>query len=195
MKTLSVLVVIGIAGSVATATGQFDTGALFVADDATRSQAMEATLESRQRLISTALQVLRETDPKRHEDLRVARDAIRLLGEFRASESVEVLVDRIDLLLYWSDEEAGASKAEEAILWSQGYGAAGALIKIGKPAVPACIRRISQAEDPLVRKLCARVILEIEGSRIGKLVVGDALAEAATEQQRQRLTEALKFFK
>jgi hypothetical protein len=83
--------------------------------------------------------------------------AIILLGDLRATEAVGVLSANLTYL------PGGCVIIDEVMETQAYYPCAFALTRIGEPAIPAMIGRITQGSTPLERELAAWVVMEIEG--------------------------------
>ncbi len=80
--------------------------------------------------------------------------AIHLLAKLRSEKAVPVLARKINY--------AQSSIVVTDITLIGGHPAAGALIAIGYPSVPALLDNIGRSKDPLVRKLSTLALVQIE---------------------------------
>jgi len=106
--------------------------------------------------------------------------AVRLLGEYRASEAVETLIDDIDYApgMVRAISALGSFPAAEALAW------------IGPPAVEVILAREDAGASPLRLMLYARVIEAVNNDwQIGRMKIEDAL-QTATGKRKSSL-EAL----
>jgi hypothetical protein len=157
---------------------QMKTGELSKADAGVRS-----ILEERGRLVQSLMSLC---DPKQDSTSRAA--AMYALGKLRAVEACEVLVDHI----LFAPAPFFGKKPPEVVELFGAYPARKALIEIGTPAVPHLLKRVRQSPEPFARMFARRAIVEIEGLRCARLILGDALTVEGDAEARQRLEEGLK---
>ncbi len=113
--------------------------------------------------------------------------AIALLGELRAEEGIPELMDsltfRVPQVMRWSGDEPSFHE----------YPAAVALAKIGRPAVDNVVSLLETTANPVVRRLCALIVVRIEGPRIAKYQFRTRLSDALPVQSKNNLQVALDF--
>lgn len=107
-----------------------------------------------------------------------------LMGIFQLEDCIDVLID--NLMLY-NPEALRPDMAVEG-----DWPARVALEMIGKPAIPAVIRKLEISQDSVARGNCQGVILGVCGQKGGRTVLLDALNKQADPEKRSRLQEALK---
>ena len=111
-----------------------------------------------------------------------------LLGLYRYSYAAGSLARKITM------ENTKLKDNERMARWQQ-YPAVEALIRIGKPSVPAMLRNLESSSDKHVRGLSARVIFYVEGAQIGRLIVENAIAKEDDPVKKKNLEEALPLIK
>ena len=109
--------------------------------------------------------------------------AAELLGELRAIEAVDILIARIVDVEYEYWDHAGRQ-----------YPCVPALIKIGKPASHAVLREIRKPMEDYRRLALARVLIAVEGPKVGLFMLEQEIADAKTPEERENLQKALKYF-
>lgn len=114
--------------------------------------------------------------------------AIRMLGELRAVEAVDLLLDRIDV----RTERIGS----ELFIFADADGfVVDALQKIGKPSSIKAIEYLAKDKSSERAKMYVRVITLVEGVDIGKEMVRLAIEKEMDPQKKERLQKALPLFK
>ncbi len=103
-----------------------------------------------------------------------------LLGLYRYPEAVESLGQMVSL-----EDKATEGKQKER-RWDR-YPAFEALIRIGKPSIPAMLRNIEGSEDETIRELSARVIFYVEGADIAPIVLEKAISKQTDPLKKGRL--------
>ena len=139
------------------------------------------------RLVTARRTFLRAIERRLRQEPDPAKKAAvcYLLGEYRAAEAIEPLLDLIDL-------EAPETLAEFITFgslprWGK-YPAYEALVKIGTPAIPAVVDRLAVEEEEPRRELQVSVIRKILGRERG----ADMLAEASRDQSDVERQEKLE---
>lgn len=110
--------------------------------------------------------------------------AMRLLGDFRAPEAVPLLFEHLTYDKPWT-------KVTDSWTIGDRYPAAGALAKIGMPAVRPAIDRIKTAQDELERRVCVWILTQVEGVAVARLRLEHELQVEEKSLYRFRLREAL----
>jgi len=154
-------------------------------NQAERETASQAILEKRTRTIGDLEKIVREFvgDETRKG---TAKTAIVLLGKLRATEAVPLLADNINVYVFYKSTKRTQSP-EDA------FPCVGALTGIGKPSIPAMINNLATSEVEKVRELSARVIRNVEGTEIGRIVLEKAIEEQGDRGKKARLTAALEY--
>ena len=156
-------------------------GALSAPDEGQRFNAMRQIERSRKELVGDLVR-LAESAEERGLLLSSKELAIKLLGEYRAAEAADILVQVITYRAPVLDTEARPAS---------GYVAAWALIEIGRPAQRAIWDRLGSPADDLELDLYAFVWLAIDGPGPGAARL-EALAAKAPDEWRHNTDELLK---
>jgi hypothetical protein len=114
-------------------------------------------------------------------------DAVRLLGDLRAENSVPVLVENITFGRLHPLAGGAASSPDD-------YPPVLALTLIGKPATKALVPRLFSEDDMLRRWLMCKVIYDVEGETTGKFILEEALSKAVNPKEKEHLERSLKYF-
>jgi hypothetical protein len=149
-------------------------------ESAKRMVASQSLCQARQYIISALITAMDGTFP---DDVKI--DNAKVLGEYRAAEAVDSLVRNLELDLHPRILK-GLVKDADLHPISQ------ALCKIGKPAIPALLTRITEANNSALIERCARVCVEIEGREAAEILIqrsSDKLS--AVDVAKQRLKQAL----
>lgn len=157
-----------------------------VSGEARKSGAAEEHLrDSRDSLVKDLVRAL---DAPLNDESQVGGQAsiIRLLSEYRAAEAVDVLASGITFIPsgFMTDEEIPAERYCIC---------AGALTKIGYPAIEKMLQMVYFSEDAEERKLAAWVLLKIEGKEqaVHRLT---RRGEEAGGLVQEHCVEAIKYF-
>lgn len=110
-----------------------------------------------------------------------------LLGLYRMPDAASHMAKYIAL------EETERRRNKRLPLWGR-YPVAEALIRIGRPAVPAMLQNIATSDDEKVCELSANVIRHVEDPEIGRFIVERAIKKQPDAEKKKRLQEALKYF-
>ncbi len=108
-----------------------------------------------------------------------------LVGMNRYAEAAGSLARLITL-----EDEARSPKRRR---WGQ-YPVAEALVRIGKPVIPAMLRNLETSDDEKTRRLTAKVILRVEGVEVAKSLVTSAIAKQQDPERKGRLRSSLVYF-
>lgn len=155
-------------------------------DEELQREAKKEILTKRKELIEGLINILRDEKIK-SENRSCALTAATILGELRATEAVEILAENMSL-------RKKSPIVSGPTLWLEtAYPCMGALIKIGKPSIPAMVKLISENDDEDILHYAGFVIKEIEGKKIGKLILVDALATETDKEKQKRLKIALEY--
>lgn len=148
-----------------------------------REQAARAILQSRRETIRELEEIVRTfiSDEGRKGTVKTA---VVLLGKLRSVESVPLLAENLTLYVFYKDRKSTQSP-EDA------FPCVGALIEIGKPAIPEMLRNIQTSNDKKVRELSTRVIRYVEGPEIGRIVIEKAIEKQTDSRKKARLEAAL----
>ncbi len=116
-------------------------------------------------------------------------DAVKILGEFRATEAATVLVKNLEL-----EDTIGFSTGmiTPEALAARRLPVSVALIKIGTPAIPALVGRISATADARIANNCIAICVTMSGVECTQAHFKKALLEEKDEQRKSRLENAVK---
>lgn len=148
-----------------------------------------------QGLIELAAEKVKPTPSRTTQDSEYIRHhskhlAILILGDFRATEAVPVLLENLEyrnpnMLVVTTYPEEG-----------QLYHAAGALSKIGMPAVGPTIKKLgSSAQKNKGGELCCWVLKKILGVKLARARLQIAIEETRDATVKKNLTAVLPCFK
>lgn len=144
-----------------------------------RIQGMKTLRQARQDIIQTLIPIL-----DGQFSAEVKEDTAKVLGEYRAVEAVDALVRNIELDIRMRFIK-GWLKEEDIHPISH------ALVKIGTPAVPAVLMKITQTDNQALLKRCAQICLEIEGRDIAEIVIKKHSDKQTDADAKQKLNQAL----
>lgn len=146
---------------------------------AQRAEAMKSLCQARQAIISALLTIM---DGETSADIK--RDVAKVLGDYRAVEAVEPLVRNLELELQLRILK-GLIKDEDLCPISQ------ALKKIGKPAIPALLAKITASDNAVLIQRCAKICVDIEGQEVAELIMNRHLEKVPKSEEKNRLKQAL----
>jgi hypothetical protein len=161
---------------------------LLAQDERTRDRAVDKILEDRKSVIDQLISTVdRGNIAKYNDETRCA--AAYLLGELRAEEAVPVLSKTLDRPL-GRQVSSDISRYDAPIFT--------ALVKIGRPAVPAMFENIESSDNPILRKNSMDVLLHVLGGKTRLLEVLGKLHDRAVKENRppiiaRRLAEGRKW--
>jgi hypothetical protein len=154
------------------------------ASNTTAQQALttsvKAHLDSRKLLIRALLEVI---DGKTGT-IAEKSQAIKVLGEIAATEAAPTLASMIDFF----DSEAPSL----TLAIDTSFPCVPALARIGKPSVFACMKALSGERSARAIELSAEVIVRVEGTHFGELLLKDAIEKAKGEGYRKTLEGLLE---
>ena len=171
-------------------------------DDAkVRVAAAERLERGRKNIVSCLVRIVERVKP--HAQVKLTAEnlkeptsavlAMRLLGEFRATEAVPSLVLRIDYLDSRTAISGRYYRTEES------FPAAAALVKIGMPAIGPVLDKLGQYKgDCRGRELCAWVLKKVLGEKLVKMRLQLAVEQAKRDMLRTKeanLRAAMAHFK
>ena len=160
------------------------TGALSSPDRYVREACARGILRRREQEIASVEGVLK--DALRDETRKgTARTAIVLLGNLRADRSVPLLVENLDLEVYYL--EANRPQPPEDL-----YPCMGALIQIGMPSLAPVVARATSSDDKMVCRCAAWVVKGVLGKDLAMAYVRERLAQTADAAQKTRLEALLR---
>ncbi len=158
-------------------------------DSRTRDQAVDSILQDRRDIVDKLIPLVDPANDMKYSD-ETRSAAAYLLGEFRASEAVPILsraladepgakiisrISRYDISRY------------DVPVWT-------ALVKIGRPTVPAMIENIETSDNRILRKKSLDVLNHVLGGKRRLLELLSKLQKKATDKEKhRRITVAQQF--
>jgi hypothetical protein len=161
-------------------------------DSEVRREAKEEIIAGRKRTISALLDVVEDSSTNDHHSVALA---IFCLGEMRAVESINVLVEKI-VFPYggqgWGHPKFGGySAGVEARSVREWYVAVDALLKIGEPCIPSIINRLSMANTRRENDACKALLLLLRSASEVEAMISKAILEEPDPQKQNNLRKFL----
>lgn len=128
--------------------------------------------------------LLKELGAATEDDKKFA--FVYLMGLYRLEATVWTLANIIDL-------ESKPTWNDKLPLWGR-HPAAGALLKIGRRAIPAMLDNIKTAKREKITRLSVWVIQHIETPAITKMILEEAIAEEKDPTKNANLRNSLKYW-
>lgn len=132
------------------------------------------------------LRLIKELNAATENDKKFA--FVYLMGLYRLERTVPELTKIIDLKSKPRINDA------EFPYWDK-YPVVEALVKIGRPAVPAMLENIKAGKGEKIMKLSVKVIRHVETPIIAKIILEDAIAKENDPTKVGSLRDALKYLK
>ena len=153
-------------------------------DTRVRGQAVDSILQERKQTISRLITLVDPANAKKYGDQTRAAAGF-LLGELRAVEAVQVLSAA---LLDEPSKEIERLSPFDYPFWN-------ALVKIGRPAVPAMIENIETSDHQMLRVKSLDVLNHVLGGKRHLLELLDKLKVLTAEDpgKRHRVEEAISW--
>ena len=121
-------------------------------------------------------------------------DAAIVLGEYRATEAVPVLLRHLEL-----DEVSRGGffngRIREEELEEKSAPVTIALEKIGMPAIPALLNKITQTDDAKIAEKCVSICQTIEGQEVTQFRLQGLLQKETDQKKKGRIQSALEALK
>ena len=111
--------------------------------------------------------------------------AIRMLGDLRAAEAAQPLLDLIDMRFPGWISDLRAPEDPETIQ---------ALVNIGKPASTGAVEYLANDKSSKRAPMYVRVIAQVEGIELGKVMVRLAADKEKDPEKKARLEAAIGLF-
>jgi len=173
-----------------------DVGDIAAKDAKARAAAVARLQEYRRSVIIDLMRILEQTKPGEHAGLTPETmkgtpevSAMLLLGDYRASEAVPALVERID----YRDPRTLVTGRYYTI--AESFPAAAALVKIGCPCVTPLVTMLATTDrTKKAHELALWALEEILGKHLAKVRLEDEIERMkdGDEGKRQRLQDALR---
>jgi hypothetical protein len=119
-------------------------------------------------------------------------DAAIVLGRYRATNAVPDLIEHLDLDSAGRPDHIIFGSAPFPESQEMNFPILAALMAIGKPAIPQCLDKITQTDDPITRKKCGWICNRVEGSEAAESRLKSLLEKETDTQKRARLEAALE---
>lgn len=152
-----------------------------------RMELHKRVLEDRKARIGGLLLVVQNLKNAPKEDFEGCRlsFAIRMLGDLRAVEAVQPLINIVDLQF---SKVMGLATTEDDSEVIQ------ALVKIGKPASTKAVEYLAGDKSSKRAPRYVRVIAQVEGIELGKVMVRLAAVKEQNPEKKARLEAAIALF-
>ena len=149
-----------------------------------RDQTVWAILGEREDMVRKLIELVDPANAEKYSD-ETRSAAAFLLGEFRAREAVPVLSKALRKPLGpWF---SGDISPYDVPIFS-------ALVKIGRPAMPAMIKNVEASDDELLRKRSLGVLSHVLGGKRRTLeLLAKLQARAKDEKKIERIKAAIKY--
>jgi len=170
--------------------GQMDAiGKIRSSNLALQEEGERELLQQRKELISSLINILEQGDKNAKREKRSSQvAAINVLGEMRATQAVDILVDYIE---FRASDELIMHRLTPP---SEVFPAVKALIKIGKPSLPPVLRALKESTDEDVILLdwnSGWIIFQVLGHKIGMIYLEDVLQNEIEPKKRERIEDLL----
>jgi HEAT repeat protein len=144
--------------------------------------------KARRQLVRELMAILGGTNSDR---VKVA--AAIVLGEYRASEAVPILVRHLEWDQAAPREAGGVMRHEtKEELEETGWPVTQALVKIGMPAIPALLDRVTNTEDAGTTARCIWICQLIEGPEVTQFRLRGLLEKESDQKKKERIRSALE---
>jgi hypothetical protein len=151
-----------------------------------RQRAVLLLAQEREKLIKNLSDVLEGS-----ASLEIKLEAARVLGKYRATEAVDILVKNLTLEDQGHQMLSGMVSEEDYEYLI--YPVSMALEKIGNPSIDKLLEISAENDDPKMRTKILKILCRIEGDRdIVRLRLEKALKAEQNPQKQARLQAALK---
>jgi hypothetical protein len=163
----------------------------------TRNAAESAILTTRKNTIDALLCLLQERGIA-GRDTDSVRRAIYILGEMRATNASEDLVDAIVFPVVIAGNgrpKLVPQRMGSALLETKGeekYPAVEALVKIGEPCLPFVLRKIVNTKNDFELRACLRVLTELKGNAKAVETLEAELCSTDLPQSRESIQNAIR---
>jgi hypothetical protein len=149
----------------------------------------ETTLQQRSELIGKLLNIIK--DPKYHINAPLVFSSMDILGDIRANEAIETLLDMADFRgLTGTTPRSPLGDTTKPTEAGKNHPAIRALIKINPP-YESVLKRIPD-EGNVVKSSCyVAILIGIEGPDISRYIIEKAIENQTDKIKQTRLTAAL----
>lgn len=161
-------------------------------------KAQNELIAARKNLISGLIKIVEQKENRIKKDASV-RAAIFVLGEMRAVEAIELLVDNIGFPYVkepWSEPRPGPPAGMGTIRpglsgIQKTYPAVGALVKIGEPCLCHVIDKLSSTGGVSEQKACLGVLVGLRQRDFMIEILNDTINKETDAEKRDRLQNSL----
>jgi len=152
-----------------------------------RMESQTKLLEERTQTIGALLLLVNELKDSSEESYQNSRlcFAVRMLGILRAAEAAQPLLDVIDRRFPGANHTDSPPEDPEVVQ---------ALIQIGKPASTKAIEYLASDKSSKRAPMYVRVIAQVEGIELGKVMVRLAADKEKDPEKKARLEAAIGLF-
>ena len=151
-----------------------------------RAGAYKKFVEERNHMVYGLLLVMKELRDSPKETIQSSRlhYAVRMLGDLRAAEATQLLMNVIDLR-FPGPVSTRAPEDSEVIQ---------ALVQIGKTASTGAVEHLANDKSSKRAPMYVRVIAQVEGIELGKVMVRLAADKEKDPEKKARLEAAIALF-
>ena len=148
--------------------------------------------DQRRKAVAKLLSILESTNSD-----SVKMEAIIVLGEYRATEAVPVLVNHLEWDYTYPPKRMGigSPQALEQFMESVGDIASASLWSIGSACIPALLDRIAETDETNISAKCVRICYRIEGRDLTQFRLQKLLDNATDQKKKLRVKSSLDFLK
>jgi hypothetical protein len=154
-----------------------------------RMESYKKLLEERTQTIGALLLVVKEMkdSPAANSNTRgLLAFTVRMLGVLRAAEAAQPLLDIIDSLRYYPGYGGTEAPKDSEVIQ--------ALVQIGKPASTKAVEYLANDKSSKRAPMYVRVIAQVEGIELGKVMVRMAADREKDPEKKARLQAAIGLF-
>ena len=152
---------------------------------------LDAAIEldnQRAQMIRKLLAIINSTN-----SVNVKIDAVVVIGEYRVSEAAPILVRHFEW--DWFSEFTPIKPIMTKEDWAERNPVMIALVKIGMPAIPALLDKITQTDDARITFDCVTICNAIEGTEVTQFRLQGLLDKSADSKEKERIQSALDMLK
>lgn len=161
-------------------------------------EAKDELIATRKYLIDGLIKIVNQKENRIKREASV-RTAIIVLGEMRAVEAVQVLVDNIGfpyVMEPWSEPMPGPPAGMGTIVpglngIQKTYPAVGSLVMIGEPCLDAVINKMASTENVNEQKACLGVLIGLRQRDFMIEMLNDKINKEKDSEKRDRLKNCL----
>jgi HEAT repeat protein len=144
---------------------------------------LQSSVLQRQETITELIAVLNGNYPRQSK-----LNAAKALGIYRATEGIDALIRNLS---YDMDEQALSPDSLKEL--DDVFPISKALERIGTPAIPALLKKITETDQPKEARVCAKICLAVEGEEIAKLKFQHAIEAESDSNKKAKIQSAMAF--